>query len=78
MGNIPSIKDKVKSKGTGTGMVWFPKSWTVKDMVCAGEHVSGLKHNRGVKDGETIWGVYKGVRVGVKKTHGQIATIFPA
>ena len=76
VGNIPSIKDRFKSKGTG--MVWFPKSWTVKDMVRAGEHISGLKHNRGAKDGETIWGVYKGVRVGVKKTHGQIATIFPA
>lgn len=76
VGNIPSIKDKLKK--TGTGMVWFPKSWSVKDMVRAGEHVSGLKHNRGVADGVTIWGVYKGVRVGVKKTHGQIATIFPS
>lgn len=46
-------------------------------MVRAGEHVSGIKKNRGVKDGITIWGIYKGVRVGVKKTHGQIATIFP-
>lgn len=76
VGNIPSIKDKLKK--TGTGMVWFPKSWSVKDMVRAGEHVSGLKHNRGVADGVTIWGVYKGVRVGVKKTYGQIATIFPS
>ena len=57
-------------------MAWFPKSWTVKDMVRAGEHISGLKSNRGVPDGVTIWGVYKGVRVGLKKTDGQIATIF--
>lgn len=35
------------------------------------------KLNRGVRDGVTIWGTYKGVRVGVKKTHGLISTIFP-
>lgn len=46
-------------------------------MVRAGEHVVRLKHNRRVEDGKTIWGVYKGVRVGVKKTHGQVATVFP-
>lgn len=76
VGNIPSIKDRFKK--TGTGMVWFPKSWSVKDMVKAGEHVSSLKHNRGVADGVTIWGTYKGVRVGVIKTHGQVATVFPS
>ena len=75
VGNIPSIKSKIKK--TGTGMAWFPKNWSVKDMVRAGEHVSRLKHNRGVKDGVTIWGTYKGVRIGVIKTHGQVATIFP-
>ena len=76
VGNIPLIKNQLKRHGTG--MAWFPKSWTIRDMVRAGEHVSGLKHNRGVKDGITIWGVYKGVKVGVKKTNGQIAAIFPA
>lgn len=75
VGNIPSMKDKLKK--TGSGMAWFPKNWTTKDMVRAGEHVSGLKSNRGVPDGKVIWGTYKGVRVGVIKTHGQIATIFP-
>lgn len=75
IGNIPSIKQKAKR--TGTGMAWFPKKWSVKDMVRAGEHVAGLKRNRGVKDGVIIFGTYKGVRVGVIKTHGQIATVFP-
>ena len=28
-------------------------------------------------DGVTMWGVYKGVRVGVKKTNGKISTVFP-
>ena len=75
VGNIPSSKDKLKK--SGTGMAWFPKSWSIKDMVRAGEHVSQLKSNRGAKDGVPIWGTYKGVRVGVIKTHGHIATIFP-
>ncbi|MEG1891134.1 MAG: EndoU domain-containing protein, partial [Clostridia bacterium] len=41
VGNIPFIKDKAKNHGTG--MAWFPQNWTQKDMVKAGEHVSGLK-----------------------------------
>lgn len=76
IGNIPSIR--IKMKRSGTGMAWFPKNWTVRDMVRAGEHVCQLKINRGVRDGITFYGTYKGVRVGIKKTHGQISTIFPA
>ena len=30
-----------------------------------------------IPDGKTIYGVYKGVRVGVKRTNGKIATVFP-
>lgn len=75
VGNIPTIKNKAKRNGMG--MAWFPKNWTVRDMVRAGEHISALKRNRGVKDGVIIWGTYKGVRTGVIKTHGQIATVFP-
>lgn len=75
VGNVPSSSNKQKKKGTG--MSWFPKNWSTKDMVRAGEHVAGLKCNRGARDGETIWGTWKGVRVGVIKTHGQIATVFP-
>ena len=75
VGNIPSIRDR--NKKSGTGMAWFPKNWTVKDMVRAGEHIASLKSNRGVKDGVTIWGTWKGIRVGAIKTKGQIATVFP-
>ncbi len=28
-------------------------------------------------DGVTMWGTYKGVRVGVIKTNGRVATVFP-
>ena len=43
----------------------------------AGEHVAGLKRNRHVPDGKAVYGVYKGVRVGVIRTNGKIATVFP-
>lgn len=75
VGNIPDHADK--SKRSGIGQAWFPRTWTNKDIRRAGEHVAGLKYNRHSPDGVTMWGVYKGVRVGVKKTHGKIATIFP-
>jgi hypothetical protein len=75
VGNIPSHK-KTK-KQTGTGQAWFPKSWTENDIRRAGEHVAGLRSNRRVKDGRIIYGVYKGVRVGVMRTNGKIATVFP-
>ena len=75
VGYVPDHKQK--SKRSGTGQAWFPKSWTEKDIRRAGEHVAGLKGNRKVADGVTIYGVYKGVRVGVKRTHGKIATVFP-
>ncbi len=75
VGNIPSHKDP--RKRTGTGQTWFPKTWTKKDIRKAGEHVAGLRKNRHVPDGKSIFGTYKGVRVGVIRTHGKIATVFP-
>ena len=71
------VADMQKSKKSNLGQSWFPKSWTDKDIRRAGEHVAGLKGNRRIPDGKTIYGVYKGVRVGVKRTHGKIATVFP-
>ena len=75
VGNIPDHHKK--EKRTGTNQAWFPASWNSKDIRRAGEHVAGLKKNRHIPNGKTIWGVYKGVRVGVIRTHGKIATIFP-
>ncbi len=75
VGYVPDHKQK--RKRSGTGQAWFPKSWTAKDIKRAGEHVAGLKANRKVKDGSTMYGVYKGVRVGVKRTNGNLSTIFP-
>ncbi len=75
VGNVPNHMRRAKR--SGTGQAWFPKSWSDKDIRRAGEHVAGLKNNRRTADGVTMWGVYKGVRVGVKKTNGKIATVFP-
>lgn len=66
-----------KAKRKSMGQSWFPKSWTGKDIKHAGEHVANLKTNRHAQDGSRIYGMWKGVRVGVIKTHGQIGTIFP-
>ena len=75
VGNIPGHKKPAKRSNIGQS--WFPKSWTNKDIRKAGEHVAGLKSNRRVPNGVTVWGMYKKVRVGVIRTHGKIATIFP-
>lgn len=76
IGNIPTHKNPLKRRGTG--QAWFPKSWKENDIRRAGEHVAGLKGNRHIPDGEKIYGTYKGVRVGVIRTHGKISTVFPA
>jgi len=75
IGNIPNHKNPKKQ--TGTNQAWFPKDWTSKDIKHAGEHVANLKRNRHSKDGIAVYGMWKGVRVGVIHTHGQIGTIFP-
>lgn len=75
VGNIPNHKNPNKRKSMG--QTWFSKSWTTKDIRHAGEHVAGLKGNRHVPDGKAVYGVYKSVRVGVIRTNGKIATVFP-
>ena len=75
VGNVPSHKDP--RKRSGIGQAWFPKSWGKKDIRKAGQHVAELKKNRRVPNGKPIFGVYKGVRVGVIRTNGKIATVFP-
>lgn len=77
VGYVPNHKEKRKQSGTGQS--WFPKEWTSKDIKRAGEHVANLKHNKSAsaKDGKPVFGMWKGVRVGVIRTNGIIATIFP-
>jgi hypothetical protein len=75
VGYIPKHREKRKQQGMNQS--WFPKEWTSKDIKHAGEHVANLKGNRHSKDGVAVFGMWKGVRVGVMRTHGQIGTIFP-
>lgn len=75
VGNVPNHMQRNKREGSGQS--WFPKSWTEKNIRRAGEHVAGLKKNRKVADGIRVYGIYKGVKVGIIKTHGKIATVFP-
>lgn len=75
VGNIP--EHKVPFKRQGENQAWFPTTWRATDIVKAGEYIVSLKRNANTPDGITMWGTFKGVRVGVKKTNGKIATIFP-
>lgn len=75
IGNVENHPMKIKK--IGNGQSWFPKSWSNKDIKRAGEHVANLKHNRGIANGKIIYGTWNEVRVGVIKTNGKIATIFP-
>ncbi|EAH4444142.1 T7SS effector LXG polymorphic toxin [Listeria innocua] len=75
IGNVPH--HKTPSKRTGTGQSWFPEYWTKKDIERAGQHIASQSNFIDAKNGEIIFGYYKGVRVGVIKTDGKIGTIFP-
>ncbi len=75
VGYVPKHWNKKKREGIYQS--WFPTHWTTKDIKHAGEHVANLKGNKHVKDGVIVFGNWKGVRVGVIRTHGQIGTIFP-
>ena len=75
VGNVPGHKSKPKR--TGTGQSWFPDSWSADDISNAGKYVSSLSENLNVSDGFTIFGTFKGVKVGVIKTNGKVGTIFP-
>lgn len=75
VGYVPNHKNRLKR--SGTGQAWFPSNWTSKDIKHAGEHVANLKGNRHAKDGKIVFGMWKGVRVGVIRAGRQIGTIFP-
>ena len=75
VGNVPGHKERAKRSGIGQS--WFPASWNEKKIKRAGEHVAQLHRNRHASDGTIMYGTFKGVRIGVIKTNGQIGTVFP-
>ena len=75
VGNVEGHKEP--KKRNSNGQTWFPKSWTANDIQKAGEHVAALESNKHIKDGYNMYGMWKGVKVVVRKTNGKVATIFP-
>ena len=74
VGNVSTHKNK--QKRAGEGQSWFPKEWTRDTIKKAGEKTIREEKEK-KKDGETSIGTYKKVKVGVKRTKGRVATIFP-
>ena len=72
VGNVPSHKSP--NKRTGDNKSWFPKHWNDGTIKRAGQVVARGKK---LKDGETKFGHYGRVNVGIKRTNGKISTIFP-
>ena len=64
VGNVPNHKNPRKRKGISQS--WFPKTWTENDIRRAGEHVAGLPKNRRAPDGKAVFGMYKGVKLGLE------------
>ena len=74
LGNIPSHKER--QKRSGVWQVWFPKSWTRKTIRKAGEKtINSIPYK--LPDGDPMYGTYKNVKVGVIRTYGRVAKIYP-
>ena len=73
VGNVPGHKEK--KKRSGNNQTWFPKCWNRKTIKKAGEKV--LKKNNNLPNGKQATSMYKNVKVGIRKTNGQVATIYP-
>ena len=67
VGNIPNHKDP--KKRIGNNQSWFPNNWKEKDIKNAGNYVAKLKKNSNAKDGEKMYGTFKGVKIVVIKSH---------
>ena len=75
VGNVPNHRDP--KKRIGNNQSWFPSSWSDSNIKHAGNYVSSLKKNANAKDGEKIYGTYKGVKVVVVRRNGSPDTVFP-
>lgn len=69
----PQKGQKIRQKAGGHGQTGMNEL----DKYGIEYHVANLKGNRHGKDGEAVFGIWKGVRVGIIRTNGKIATIFP-
>lgn len=74
VGNVFGHKDP--QKRNANKQTWFPKWWTRNTIKAAGERTINSSRKK-LKDGKTLFGMYKKVKVGVIRTKGKVATIFP-
>lgn len=76
-GNIPT--HDLAGKRTGVGQSWFPSNWTKQEIDAASKYIIQKNQSayNALADGVSIYDTYKGVRVGIIKTDGKFATIFP-
>ena len=75
LGRIEGLKKSHRLRANG--FAWFPLACWPEDVRRAGEYVAKLPANRKSKDGERVYGVYHGVRVGIIRRGGVIRTVFP-
>ena len=74
LGNVPSHKNK--QKRNGDWQVWFPNNWTRDTIKKAGEKtIKSIPYK--LPDGFHMYGTYKNVKIGVIRTKGKVATIYP-
>ena len=72
VGNVPKHKEKLKRSGNNQS--WFPQNWDRSMIKNAGQSVAkGIK----LRNGKIKTGTYKKVKIGIIRTNGKIATIFP-
>ena len=74
LGSIPNHRNKYDRKKHA----WFPKWWTDGTIQAAANYVASLKKATKAKNGETIYGTYKDVIVGIKINNGIIVSVFPS
>lgn len=82
IGAVEGHDSKIKRISQGqniTGQSWFPADWDLQKIKNAGRFVidNNFKAFKNVQDGIPIFDIFEGVRVGVMKTNGKPATIFP-
>lgn len=72
IGNVP--RHTKPKKRINNNQTWFPKDWDRQTIKKAGQKAArGKKHS----DGKTKTGRTKGVDIGIIRTNGKIATVFP-
>lgn len=72
IGNVPN-HEKAK-KRQGNNQSWFPATWKRDNIEKAGKSIA---RGRKYPDGKIKSGKHKNVDVGIIRTNGKIATIFP-